>query len=232
MAEATIAKSANITTPSRMASFLESASYWTGIAAVAFTAAAAVAGSLSWYFSYKLSDKKDAEFREFQESSKIAVASANEKAAEANARAADANRIAEEERLARVKLETRLAPRILKGASQTTVAKAIVGFAPQKYDILWYPDDPESLNLANDIYGALQMARWVHESSNSWLGFMLVSGVVIEFAPSKADTAGVASKALAEALEKEGIVATAEPTASMDGEKEPETIRIKVGKKP
>ena len=84
--------------------FLEWASYLTGVFAVGLTAAAAVAGVLTWYFSSKLANMKDAAFDRFKEESKVAVA-------EATARAAEANRTAEEEKLARVKLETRLAPR-------------------------------------------------------------------------------------------------------------------------
>jgi hypothetical protein len=62
---------------------------------VGLTAAAALAGVLTWYFSSRLSNAKDAAFDRFKEESKVAVA-------EATARAAEANRIAEEEKLARV----------------------------------------------------------------------------------------------------------------------------------
>jgi hypothetical protein len=212
--------------------FLESASYWAGVLAVGLTAAAAVAGVLTWYFSSKLANVKDAAFERFKEESKVAVASANEKAAEATARAAEANRIAEEEKLARVKLETRLAPRRLSAESQEAVVNAIKRFTPQSFDILSYADDPESTRLANDIYAILQRAGWLDESSsNSWL-FTLITGVVVEFAPSKADTVGLAGNALALALRKEGVGATAQPRADDDKEKQPEKLRIKVGKKP
>src|SRR5206468_509270 len=52
---------------------------------------AAVAGVLTWYFSSKLANAKDAAFNRFKEESKTAVAAANEKAAEANKAAAEAN---------------------------------------------------------------------------------------------------------------------------------------------
>jgi hypothetical protein len=210
--------------------FLESASYWTGVFAVGLTAAAAVAGLLTWYFSSKLANVREAAFNRFKEESKVAVASANEKAAEATARAAEANRIAEEEKLARVKLEARLAPRLLPGESQQAVVNAIKQFAPQSFDIVLYADDPESTHLADDIDAICHRAGWVEESSNSWL-FTLVTGVVVEFAPSKADTVGIAGNALALALRKEGIDATAQPRDDDDKEKQPERLRIKVGKK-
>ena len=206
--------------------FLESASYWTGVFAVGLTAAAAVAGVLTWYFSSKLANVKDAAFDRFKEESKVAVASANEKAAEAN-------KVAEGERLARVKLEARLAPRSLKGESQNSVVRAIEQFSPQSFDILWYPDDPESHNLANDIYVAFQRAGWVLDRpSDSFLGFGVVLGVVIEFAPSKKDALAPACNALVSALQKEGIDAISQARTDDDREKQPTTLKIKIGKKP
>src|SRR5436309_17084 len=129
IAEPTIAKSANRIASNRMSSFLESASYWAGIAAVGLTAAAALAGSFAWYFSHKLSDKKDSEFNSFRESSRVAISEAQARSAEANARAAEANKIAEEERLARVKLEARLAFRSFSRQSRTMIADALRKFA-------------------------------------------------------------------------------------------------------
>ena len=69
---------------------LESLTFWTGVVAVAFTAFAAVAGSFSWYFSTRLSAAKDAASAIFQEESRLAIASANARAAEATTKAAEA----------------------------------------------------------------------------------------------------------------------------------------------
>jgi hypothetical protein len=232
IAEPTIKESANTNTTKPMStSFLESISYWTGIAAVTFTAAAAVAGSFSWYFSHKLSDKKDSEFNSFRESSNTAISEAQARSAEANARAAEANKIAEEERLARVKIETRLAPRSLSQESRNSISQAVKQFAPQTFDILWYPDDQESLNFANQIFAALKDAGWILNRSDSWLGFSLTLGVVIEFIPAKSQEFGPAAKALAEALQKEGVAATVELQPGIE-EKIADRIKIRVGKKP
>ena len=90
--EPTVKESATSKTTKRMlSSFLEHAAYWTGVAAVAFTAAAAVAGSLAWYFSTKLSDIKKAEFDTFRESSRKSISEAQARSAEANKTAAEAN---------------------------------------------------------------------------------------------------------------------------------------------
>jgi hypothetical protein len=162
----------------------------------------------------------------------LRVLNVEQTVADSKKAAAEANKIAEGERLARVKLEARLAPRSLKGESQKAVANAIRAFAPQSFDILWYADDPESHDLANDIYAAFQHAGWVLDSSNSWLGFSVILGVVIEFAPSATDTVGTAGDALAAALQEEGIDAKAQSRVDDEKEKQPERLRIKVGKKP
>jgi len=206
--------------------FLESASYWTGVFAVGLTAAAAVAGVLTWYFSSKLANVKDAAFDRFKEESNVAVA-------EATARAAEANRIAEEEKLARVKLETRLAPRSLSTESRQIISAELKQFAPQVFDILWYLDDKESQNLANEVFATLTDAGWVLNHGKEWLGFGLVLGVRIEYAPSKADEFGAASNALASALQKAGIDATVNPNPEQEKpDRFPDRIRIRVGKKP
>jgi hypothetical protein len=180
----------------------------------------------------KLSRIKDRALRIELKEKDDQIATTQRQAAEANLRAAGANKIAEEERLARLKLEARLAQRSLKGESGKAVADAIEQFAPQVFDILWYSDDPGSANLANDLNAVLQHAGWVLDRSNEWLGFSVVTGVVIEFAPSKADAFGPACNALESALQKEGIAATVRPRVDDDKEKQPERLRIKVGRKP
>jgi hypothetical protein len=88
-AEPSIKESATSKTTKLMSSsFLQPAAYWTGVAAVAFTAVAAVAGSLAWYFSNKLSDIKKTEFDTFRESSQKSISEAQARSAEENARAA------------------------------------------------------------------------------------------------------------------------------------------------
>lgn len=180
----------------------------------------------------KLANAKDRSVRLELKEKDDQIATTQRQAAEANLRAAGANKIAEQERLARVKLEARLAPRTLEGESQEDVVNAIKPFAPQAFDILWYTDNSDSQDLANDLYDALQEAGWVLESSNSALGFGVVLGVVIEFAPSRANAYGPACNALASALKKEGIDAIVQASVDDDREKEPQRLRIKVGKKP
>ena len=222
----TIQTEQNNAAPRRMASLLESAAYWAGVAAVTLTGLAAVTGIFAWYFSDKVATQRKIDFDHFREKSAVDIAQANE-------RAAEANKIAEEERLARVKLESKLAPRTLKGESQNAVVAAIKQFAPQTFDILWYSDDPESTNLANDIFAAFQRAGWkVDRPSESWLGFGVQLGVIIEFTPEKKDELASTCKTLADAFVKEGIVTVTQPKEREDKERKPTTLVIRVAKKP
>src|SRR5687768_1770892 len=75
---------------------MESASFWSAVAAIGFTAAGAVAGIFAWYFSYQVSGAKDAKLAEFQRHSTEAIATADSRAATANAQAAAANQRASE----------------------------------------------------------------------------------------------------------------------------------------
>ena len=82
--------------------------------------------------------------------------------AEANARAADANRIAEQERLARIKIEERLAelttPRSIDADAVTRAARAFPG---TKFDVSVFAPDPEAEGLATSVEAALTRAGWI-----------------------------------------------------------------------
>ena len=89
--EARIDENANTSVTKRMATaFLESASYWTGIAAVVLTGLAAIAGALTWYFTARLSDQKDKDFRTFKKASETEIARAKEHTAKLENDAAQA----------------------------------------------------------------------------------------------------------------------------------------------
>jgi hypothetical protein len=210
-------------------SFLESASYWTGNFAVGLTAAAAIAGIFAWIFSSRLATEKDTALKRFQEESRVAIASADARAAEANQRAAEANKIAEEERLARVKLEARLAPRSLSAESRQKISASLKQFAPQVFNVVAYSDDPDSQNLAVQILETVRDAGWTPNQTGEFL-IGLQIGVFIDFAPSKMDDFGPAAVALASKLQKEGITAMAR--SNPEKERRADRIAIDVGKKP
>ena len=92
---------------------------------------------------------------------------ADKKVADANARAAEANEKAEQERLARVQLESRLAPRNLSSEQQDRLAKRLAQWATlpgtnTRQSVAVFPttNSFESAALADQIAAALGAAGW------------------------------------------------------------------------
>lgn len=75
--------------------------------------------------------------------------------AQANARAAEANQKAEEERLARVKIEQRLAPRQLLQEDALKISKALDSYSTTIF-ILAFGDSPEIVRFAHQLAAALK----------------------------------------------------------------------------
>jgi hypothetical protein len=162
--------------------FLESASFWSNVAVVAFTVFAAVAGGLALYFSSSLATVKDAELSRFQTEAKVAIASADARAAEANANAAAATAASstaleraaaleleaeqQRERAARaerdlLELQQRVEPRRLTATQRTNLIDLLTktphkGHVPVRSPI----GDGEANNFASELYEVLKAAGW------------------------------------------------------------------------
>ena len=134
-------------------SLIESAAFWFGVVTVAATAIAALAGSLSWYFSYKVSSAKDAALLRFQTESKVAISAAD-------ARAAEANEKAERERLARIRLEEDLAWRRLSKEQEHLIASQVTKFSGQIVSFWYGQGDKEAETFAWELARALNAAGW------------------------------------------------------------------------
>src|SRR6266436_632170 len=81
-----------------------------------------------------------------------------ERAAKANERAAEANKMAEEERLARLKIEERLAPRLLSAEQIATLVKDLKPLSGRDVNLLFISGDPETAVFADLLTGALKTA--------------------------------------------------------------------------
>jgi hypothetical protein len=156
---------------------------------------------------------------------------ADERIAEANARAAEANRIAEGERLARIKLEKEMAWRSLDSEQVAKLVSELNRFAGQPFEIITYPNDPEALSFSRELTDALAKAGWRPEQSNGFLGFQVEIGITIEVAPRKMPDLSSTVKALSEALNAFGISAKTTVRAGSASNR-PNTVKIRVGKKP
>ncbi len=169
------------------------------------------------------------------------LGSAKKDAAVANERAAEANRIAEGERLARLKLENRLAPRILNDDQQQRIESKIKRFTGTPYELAVDPV-PEAINLLRTVDAILRSSDWTNkESAKTDFRFVITlasgskveqgvfSGVVVKLTKSMLPKYEPAAEALVRALQAEGIDATAELLEETDPS--PNTLHVMIGSK-
>ncbi|MGD0793910.1 MAG: hypothetical protein ABR920_19260 [Terriglobales bacterium] len=140
--------------------------------------------------------------------------------------AAEANRLAEQDRLARVKIEERLAPRFLTEKDQSSAVAALKPFASRLVDIVKYPDDAEVSELARQISGVLTDAGWKPAVSVS--GEPL-TGIVVEIDPKNPPNL-TAGQALVTALSGAGLNVKG-PVPSLHTAPTGGSVRVTVGRK-
>jgi len=97
------------------------------------------------------------------------------KVAQANQAAADASRKAEDDHLARVKIEARFADRLLSDADASDLISLLKPLSGQQFVITTYPDMREPLALSERLYETLNKASWRFVKPES--ATMLISGV-------------------------------------------------------
>jgi hypothetical protein len=122
---------------------LESASFWNTVANWGLLIGLII-GVFSTYVIVVTGNVKEKYF-------KLEIANSNKQAAEANQKA-------EEERLARVKIEERLAPRII---NRGVFLEALKGKPKAPVEVLYLKDDPECINLSTQLLMLLNEAGWV-----------------------------------------------------------------------
>ena len=123
-----------------------------GVAALA-TAATVVAGLAQSRLNDKISERKDRELAEFRLASEATVAELQKQTAQANQKA-------EEDRLARMKIEQRLAPRSLDEKQKDAIRTMVAPFSGTSLDVIACGDTREIGNLIASITGVLQAAGW------------------------------------------------------------------------
>jgi hypothetical protein len=124
--------------------------------------------------------------------------------ADTNERAAEANRIAEQERVARLKLEQSFAPRGLTIAQGNALIAALKSFADQKFMFATYPDDREAVHFCEVINEVLQGAGWKMEKSDGFLAFSLEFGVSVMVDPKADGPTQLAATSLIAAFNAQG----------------------------
>lgn len=147
-------------------------------ATVILIALTVVTGAGALLTGRTINKRQEAELREFR----LDIAKANE-------RAAEANKVAEQERLERVKIEERIAPRRLTQDQKAGLIQALKPFGKQTLNVLVFAVDFESMQLANDIVATMgpHGARWTVNPAAEMPTGRAVNGVLIEV-PSNADS--------------------------------------------
>jgi len=168
-----------------------------------------------------------------QAQARIAEAQAN--MADAQAKAAEANRIAEEERLARIKIEQRLAPRTLTIEQQQRIVDKIKPFGRQDYSP-GVTNQTEAIEFLRMMERILQVVGWhrnfipIADINLGEASLINASGIEVQVAPKYLDDLRSVATALASALQGEGI--TTKLTAPLERDANPKVIYVLVGEKP
>ena len=124
--------------------------------------------------------------------------------AEANARAAEANRIAEGERLARVKIEEKLAPRSITPEQIAGLSERLKPYAGIAIDILQIGESPEITHFRSLIEIPLRAAG-LHPLSSTAVGSGSFIGLSVGVLVDANNSEKTAATALLSALNVEGI---------------------------
>lgn len=172
------------------------------------------------------------------------LADTNAIAALANERAAEANQKAEEERLARVKIEERMGGWKLDKDGQSRVVDKLKPFPDTPFDLMVNPDEAKFMDVIDHI---LLAAKWVRKEHESWgeprrpgyqenpilihdkAAMCATSGVHLELAAERMDDLGPAANAFIVALADEGIPVAAKSYTG--GKINPNALHITIGKR-
>jgi hypothetical protein len=191
-----------------------------GVIVVVGVAGESIFGVRSWWINRKLHPIQQAidQLRETD------LANAKENAE-------TARKGAEQERIARLKLEERLSPRSLNGEQSATLTASLIGFRGQKVEITENGLSREASSFSRQIQAALVAAKWDVKVAGVMGGVEQESGVLILIA--KGQTHLPAASALAQALTSQGFAVK----FAYDGGFTPDplaigVIRLFVGSKP
>ena len=189
---------------------LETANWWSDVANMVLVVSL-VAGVAATFVVVRTGNVKEAFWDKAREEAKSELAKTSKAIAEANERAAEANRKAEEEKLARVKIEEKLAPRQLSDEQKNKIGRMLSEFASipgtgnkQKVSVFSVSGSFESQIFAQHIVHALTIAGWNVDEQPVTYGMsytLLGVGILLSNNPRAENVA----KALIEAFSEERV---------------------------
>lgn len=128
--------------------------------AAIFTVLTVFMSFVQYRINANISADKDRSFEISRQSFELRIQEAVTEAALANARAAEANEKTEQERLARIKIEQSLLPRLITDAIRQNISEKLTQLSSRRLDIIIFSDESEAIRFAEDIYGAFTNAGW------------------------------------------------------------------------
>jgi hypothetical protein len=145
--------------------------------------------------------------------------------ARANERAAEANKIAEQEHLARVRIEEKLAGWSMGAEAQARLLEKVRAFEGTPFDL---GADPSAAGFMEVIDGILLAAKWKRQTPDGILlnrkaRINFISGIFVEIASSREKEFRPAASALLAALQAEGI-----PAQGQIAKEEPDVTAIHI----
>jgi hypothetical protein len=175
------------------ANWWSNAYFWAGICALLFLGVFEV-------ISHRYSERKDELISKQQDDTQRRH---DEEMARLHLETAEANAKAESERLARAKIEERLAPRRLTDAQSFALGDKLKPFSVDSADLFLFGESGENIQLIGPISFALSTAGW---RTRIWHvqggGFF---GVLVQSSTDASDAEQRAVDALVEGLNAEGI---------------------------
>jgi hypothetical protein len=168
------------------------------------------------------------------------AANATEQAAKANERAAEANRVAEAERLARLKIEDRLADRRLTAEQQKVLADKLRAYPGMQGTLLYSADSHEVAEISKQLLAVFKNAGWTFGIFVGSDPRRAVSGILVEIPADAGPATRIAAKTLVDSLAAENLYVTGPEIGEVKsvsgtwlgtGSPSNATIRLTIGKK-
>lgn len=207
----------------------ESLSHWKAVSSWAAIIAAIAGGiSVTSAFISGIVARRVSEVVQRESNERIFVAV--QRAAEANAKAAEANEKAEQERLARVRIEEKLAPRSLSQSQALALRDKLKPFAGTSIAVDKLLDSADVGPLTDQVLAALTAAGWRITAVNDRLASgITASGIEIAASSESNDQICSAASMLIEGLNSHGVFAKAGAPFPIPI---PNIIRMVIGTKP
>ncbi len=132
----------------------------------------------------------------------------------------------------RIGLEGQLSWRDLTLEKEVRMAQEMSRFSGQLFDITTYPNDPEPLNFANELYSVVMNAKWILDPGKMTFGLAgLVVGIEIARGDKSPSSTISAAEALLAMLQREGVAVNPVLRVYPNAEK-PQLVFIHVGLNP